>query len=133
MRPMVSKNPAFSSRRGRVLTDSAGEQDVVLTAAAHRTARQAPAPKLAGALRTAPPQPRQGRPPPERCAIEGHDRPAAIHEHDVVPIAAILVVAVEGPPAGSEGKAAVPTGEVSEIGHGPSLGPGKPRRRPRLA
>jgi hypothetical protein len=92
---MVAKTAAFSTPGPGVLSERAGEEDVVVAAPAHRTARQAAGGEFGAAARAATPQDRQRRGLEGRRAVDGNDRSGALFDQqDVVVLTAVLVAAL---------------------------------------
>lgn len=111
--------PLFSTHPSGVLSKRACDEHVVIASSAHRAARQQAARELGGALGAAPPE-RDERPPVGARPLDRKDRArVGVNVYDVIVLAPVLVDPLERPPAGGEREAAVPAGEIAEIGHTP--------------
>ena len=96
-----------------MLTERAAQKDVVVSASTYGAARQLARGELSRTLGTATSQLKEG-PTLTDVPVDSENGPGhRFHMHHMVALAAVLVGISKGPPAGSERKPAISTGEVS--------------------
>src|SRR5919106_1506446 len=108
-------------KNGLSSTYKAGEVDIVISATADGAAWEAPRAEFGSAARAAAAEVQEGQRLGD-VTVDRQDRPrVGLDVDDVVVGAAVLVRVFEGPPPRSEGQAAVPAGQISEVSHATSM------------